>query len=123
MTDTPIPNSAVTTPTATVPTTPLFAPFTDAVWGAFAGAEPFADGGEPIFAEGHFTLGACRAWIVVLDGTGGCLCVEHDPQSDAGGYCLHHPFASAGEAEAWCARAVRAPAHLLDFLLAGFTRI
>jgi hypothetical protein len=114
---------APATPAHASPSAPTIAPFTDMVWGAFAGAEPFADGGEPIFAEGHFTLGACRAWILVLDATGGCLCIDGDPQSDYGGYSLGRPFASAAEAEAWFAREVRAPAHLLDFLMAGFTRV
>jgi hypothetical protein len=108
---------------APAPEVPTFEPFTDLVWGAFAGAEAFPDGGVPIFAEGHFTLGARRGWILVLDATGGCLCVEHDPQSDHGGYCLDHPFASAAEAQAWFAKQVRAPAHLLDFLMAGFARV
>jgi hypothetical protein len=116
MADTPTPTAPAT------PSTPTFAPFTDMVWGAFAGAEPFADGGEPLFTEGRFTLGAQRAWIVVLDATGGCLSVEGDPQSDYGGYILGRPFATPAAAEAWFRKEVGAPAHLLDFLMAGFVR-
>jgi hypothetical protein len=109
------------TPTQTAPETPVFAHFTDDVWAGFAGAESFADGSEPIFAEGRFTLGAQRTWILVMDGTGGFLVVEDDPQSLCGGYCLDHDFASP--AEAWFRRYVRQPAHLLDFLMADFDRV
>jgi hypothetical protein len=106
----------------TAPATPTFQPFTDDVWAGFAGAESFPDGAEPIFTEGRFTLGAERAWILVLDATGGCLSIEDDPQSDYGGYILGRPFATPAEAEAWFRKGVRAPAHLLDFLMAGFVR-
>ena len=110
-------------PAATPADAVVFRPFTDDVWAGFAGAENFADGSEPIFAEGRFTLGAQRSWILVLDGTGGCLVVEHDPQSLCGGYCLDYDFASPAEAEAWFRRYVRQPAHLLDFLMADFERV
>ncbi len=99
-----------------------FRPFTDHDWGAFAGAEPFADGSDPVAAEGTFTLAAKRSWIVILDATGGCLLVEGDPQTDHGGYVLDRPFATPADAEAWFRDQVGTPAHLLDFLMAGFVR-
>lgn len=101
---------------------PAFRPFTRTDWDAFAGAEPFPDGAEPIAAESQFTLAAKRRWIVILDATGGCLLVENDAQSEAGGYCLDHAFASPAEAQAWFAKQVGNPAHLVDFLMAGFVR-
>ena len=123
MSDAPATPATLPSPAAPeAPEVPTFAPFTDLEWGAFAGAEAFPDGGEPVFAEGTFTLGARRGWILILDATGGCLCVENDPQSDHGGYVLDRPFATAAEAQAWFTKEVRAPAHLLDYLMAGFTR-
>lgn len=103
-------------------TAPTFRPFTRDDWNAFAGAEPFADGAEPLIAEGQFTLAAKRRWAVVLDSTGGCLLVEGDRQSECGGYVLGRPFANPVEATAWFEREVGEPAHLLDLLLAGFHR-
>ncbi len=98
-------------------------PFTREDWYGMAGAERFADGAEPLAAEGHFTLGAQRAWFLVLDATGGCLVIDGDPQSEAGGYVLDHPFASPAEAEAWFRAKVTNPAHLVDFLMAGFAAL
>jgi hypothetical protein len=106
----------------TLAETPTFRPFTRSDWDAFAGAETFTDGAEPIAAEGQFTLGAKRRWFLVLDATGGCVLVEDDPQSEAGGYCLDHAFASPAEAQTWFAKQVRNPAHVLEFLMAGFAR-
>ena len=98
-------------------------PFTRDDWCGMAGAERFADGSEPLAAEGRFTLAAQRAWFLVLDATGGCLVVNDDPISERGGYCLDHPFASPAEAEAWFRAKVGNPAHLVDFLMAGFAAL
>lgn len=109
--------------TTAAPIAPTFRPFTRTDWDAFAGAEVFAGDVEPIAAEGTFTLGAGRNWFVVLDATGGCLVVEGDPQTEHGGYCLDRAFTTPAEAEAWFRTEVGAPAHLLDFLTAGFARV
>ena len=100
-----------------------FRPFTRADKLTFAGAERFADGTEPLAAEGRFTLAAKREWLLILDASGGCLTVEDDPQNDCGGYCLHRPFATPGEAQAWFQVAIADPAHLLDFVMAGFAAV
>ena len=120
MTDAP--NAPETAVPAKAPTV-AFRPFTREDWHGFAGAERFADGAEPLAAEGRFTLAAKREWLLILDATGGCLVVEDDPQNDYGGYCLHRPFATPAEAEAWFRKAIADPAHLLDFLLAGFAAV
>ena len=109
--------------TTTTPTAPTFRHFTRSDWDAFAGAEALAGDLEPIAVEGTFTLGAQRDWFVVLYATGGCLVVEGDPQTEYGGYCLDRAFANPVEAEAWFRKEVGAPAHLLDFLTAGFARV
>lgn len=104
-------------------TTPTFRPFSANDWLGFAGAERFADGSEPIIAEGRFTLAAQRDWLLVLDANGGCLMVADDPQTNFGGYALQHAFVSPAEAQAWFAEAIANPAHLLDFILAGFEKV
>ena len=112
-------------PTTSTPATtvPAFRPFTRADWMAFAGAERFPNGAEPLAAEARISLAAKREWLLILDATGGCLVVEDDPQNDYGGYCLRRAFATPAEAKAWFATAIADPAHLLDFLLAGFTAV
>ena len=121
--DFPNATDSTATAAAAAATAVTFRPFTREDWMGFAGAEHFADGAEPLAAEGRFTLAAKREWLVILDATGGCLMVEDDPQNDYGGYCLHHPFATPAEAEAWFRTAIADLAHLLDFLLAGFAAV
>ena len=108
---------------AAEPAAVVFRSFTRDDWHGFAGAERFADGSEPVAAEGRATLAAKRAWFVILDATGGCLMIEDDPQNDYGGYCLHRPFATPADAEAWFRAKIGTPAHLLDFLMAGFAAV
>jgi hypothetical protein len=120
MSDTPNTPTAAAAPEAAAV---VFRPFTREDWYGFAGAERFADGAEPIIAEGKATMGDQRGWLLILDATGGCIMVDDDAQNDFGGRCLQHPFASPAEAEAWFRQEIGSPAHLLDFLLAGFAPV
>lgn len=94
-------------------------PFTKEDWYGFAGASDFIHGGgEPLIGEGRFADG--MTFVLVLDGTGGCL-VADDAEADFGGYQLLREFGTAAEAHAWAQLRLAGLSRLDQFIAAGFT--
>lgn len=93
---------------------PIFRPFTDEDWLAFGGADPFADGSDPITAEGVFADG--RPWLVAM-APGGALLVL--PDEDCAAWFAPQEFATPAEAEGWFLALLRAGV-LADLHGAGF---
>lgn len=98
--------------------TPPLRPFTRTDWDAFAGAEPFPDGTDPLLVDGTCTDG--RGWLLVLDATGGHLHIERDSSAHHGGYRLAHAHANAAAAEHWFRATLGQPSRLHQFTQAGF---
>ena len=95
--------------------------FATVQWNAFAGASGWNDGKAPLFYEGELACG--RAFVLVLDATGGCLVIKGDNAvNNAGGRCLDCPFPTQEAALAF-ARGIQPPYTVEGFLALGFTEV
>ena len=91
-------------------------PFERTDWDAFAGAEAWPCGGQPLIGEGELEDGT--SYVLVLDPNGACLVVD-DEQAINGGYAIVREFLSP-EAALTFAESLGQPKLGGEFFMAGF---